>query len=374
VSLFGPGYGECIAIHYGDGHWILCDSCFTDKASNYPAHLKYLEEIGVDIVSDVKCVLISHWHDDHTDGITQVVTSCINAKVIRPILWSKKQFAQAAANLATGGGDVKSGFDEFIRFQTWAKTNRHRLFSASELTEFFKEETQLGTCVGLALSPSSETSERFMIALARQTHQFGSVKRAYRPPTPNETAVASLISVANHSILLGSDLEEPTLATPDPARGWTRVVDLLIGRHSVSDVLKVPHHGSQNGNHEGIWANAVKENCHAILTPFINGLTILPSNPELITRNTPNAFITSSSAIKRITSRSGPAFKSMQFRTDKEGRVSRRPLQEVRSVHGHIRLRAVIEKDKPLLWRCDLLGDAIKLVDYSHGTPERTRE
>lgn len=26
-SLFGPGYGEAVAVHLGDGTWLLIDSC-----------------------------------------------------------------------------------------------------------------------------------------------------------------------------------------------------------------------------------------------------------------------------------------------------------------------------------------------------------
>ena len=36
LSLFGPGYGEAIAVHVGDGKWILIDSC-KEKGTKDPA-------------------------------------------------------------------------------------------------------------------------------------------------------------------------------------------------------------------------------------------------------------------------------------------------------------------------------------------------
>jgi len=47
VTLFGPGYGEAIAVHLGEGVWLLVDSC-VDPDSKAPASGTYLEGFGVD--------------------------------------------------------------------------------------------------------------------------------------------------------------------------------------------------------------------------------------------------------------------------------------------------------------------------------------
>ncbi len=70
VTLFGPGYGEAIAIHLGEGSWLLVDSCI-DPYSNEPASGIYLEKIGV--AADQVCAIVSsHWHDDHVRGISRL--------------------------------------------------------------------------------------------------------------------------------------------------------------------------------------------------------------------------------------------------------------------------------------------------------------
>ena len=63
VTLFGPGYGEAIAVHLGEGTWLLVDSCI-DPVSRAPASGTYLEQIGVS-VNQVLAIVASHWHDDH---------------------------------------------------------------------------------------------------------------------------------------------------------------------------------------------------------------------------------------------------------------------------------------------------------------------
>ncbi|MES9934905.1 MAG: hypothetical protein ABW153_00595, partial [Sedimenticola sp.] len=62
VCLFGPGYGEAIAVHLGEGKWITVDSCI-EPSTKTPAILHYFQEIGVSL-GDVQTIIASHWHDD----------------------------------------------------------------------------------------------------------------------------------------------------------------------------------------------------------------------------------------------------------------------------------------------------------------------
>ena len=43
--MFGPGFGECIALHLGGGNWAIVDSCL-DATSKQPTSLHYLTSIG----------------------------------------------------------------------------------------------------------------------------------------------------------------------------------------------------------------------------------------------------------------------------------------------------------------------------------------
>jgi len=83
VSVFGPGYGECILIHAGDNEWIIVDSCI-DSVSREPAAMQYLKGIGVNSNEAVKFIIASHWHDDHIRGMSSIVNSCQNAKFVCP--------------------------------------------------------------------------------------------------------------------------------------------------------------------------------------------------------------------------------------------------------------------------------------------------
>jgi len=53
VSIFGPGKGESVLVHLGQGEWIVVDSCVNQRTREVPA-LTYLDRIGVDVGTQVR--------------------------------------------------------------------------------------------------------------------------------------------------------------------------------------------------------------------------------------------------------------------------------------------------------------------------------
>ena len=69
LTLFGPGYGESLVLHVGDGVWVLIDSCGRADA---PVALDYLRRIDVDPSEAVRMIVATHWHDDHIRGLAEI--------------------------------------------------------------------------------------------------------------------------------------------------------------------------------------------------------------------------------------------------------------------------------------------------------------
>ena len=90
ISLFWPGFGECIVAHLGRGDWIIVDSCLGPDGQT-PARLDYLKRLGVDVSTSVKRVVANLWLKDHLRGLAQTVSECSSAKFIcSQALWSKE--------------------------------------------------------------------------------------------------------------------------------------------------------------------------------------------------------------------------------------------------------------------------------------------
>jgi glyoxylase-like metal-dependent hydrolase (beta-lactamase superfamily II) len=112
LSLFGPGIGESLVIHSGNGEWVVVDSCLDEQRR--AVALSYLESLGVGVAAQVKLVLVTHWHDDHIRGMSQVVAAAKTAE----FAYSAALAGQEFFNLVAARNEVSligqtSGVDEF---------------------------------------------------------------------------------------------------------------------------------------------------------------------------------------------------------------------------------------------------------------------
>lgn len=89
VCLFGPGFGEAVAVHLGDGNWLLVDSCL-DPEEKLPAVEVYLKRIGVSDAG-VRVIVASHWHDDHVRGLSRLVAAYPGAELQISGVFSDKE-------------------------------------------------------------------------------------------------------------------------------------------------------------------------------------------------------------------------------------------------------------------------------------------
>ena len=114
ITVFGPGYGEAIAVHLGEQQWMLIDSCLApDKAT--PASHAYLRQIGVP-KSAVRTIVASHWHDDHVRGIADLIGHYPDAEFMLSSVFSDQEATaflaaycgKSAPSLARGSKELFS--------------------------------------------------------------------------------------------------------------------------------------------------------------------------------------------------------------------------------------------------------------------------
>lgn len=198
VSLFGPGVGECVVVHLGDGAWMIIDSCLDE--SGQPVALSYLVAIGVDPTQAVKLIVVSHWHDDHIRGLAEIVHRCHNAKIVYSSALLKKEFLTFVdvmndPSLSIDRG--KSGLNEMARVIDklhQRKTGRPPqvdLKPANADTRIFNT----GGVEVWTLSPSSVDFNNALLEFSAMTEQLTTNYRGVVPaPTSNLNAVAIWVS------------------------------------------------------------------------------------------------------------------------------------------------------------------------------------
>lgn len=111
VSIFGPGYGEAIAVHVGNNKWILVDSCI-DSDTKTPASIQYLNALGLNPADVVRLVVVTHWHDDHVRGLSQMHAQCSSARFVMPSAMDSDEFRKFLAAVQSSPARDTTGFKE----------------------------------------------------------------------------------------------------------------------------------------------------------------------------------------------------------------------------------------------------------------------
>jgi hypothetical protein len=296
VSLFGPGVGECVVMHLGNGDWIVVDSCGA-RRDEPPIALKYLSSLGVDISSAVRLVVVTHWHDDHIRGIAEIFRKAISAQLVCSAAVDVEDFYRIVRELSgTGAGtDEFAGlFNELVqRLPTntrdaaatpvWALSGRPLL--RVPLGEA-KPRAEV-----IALSPSDVALALAHVRLGEELekHRSSPLTRRLVDQSPNEAAIALWIRAGAFDVLLGSDLEESS----NPRDGWHAVVaDHAAAGRPRAQLFKVAHHGSNNADSADVWDSMLVPGAHAGLTPFRRQKLPRKADLERLGGRTKELFVT----------------------------------------------------------------------------------
>lgn len=277
ISLFGPGYGESLALHLGGGEWIIVDSCI-DSETGEPATLQYLLSLGVDVARDVSVVLTTHWHDDHIRGLARVVECCSSARFYCSLALRNDEFLTLIESPARVADRITPGTREFGRVLQLLR-DRGGAGSVLGTPNLVQERTlirQTRTCQVMALSPSAASVQQSLGAFAALLPEPLRPHLRVAAPTPNHASVALWVRADRGHALLGADLEN----TKQQGTGWDAVLALQPAEHGKAGLVKISHHGSNSGHHEGVWSDLLVAQPAAALTPWRLAGNALPTEED----------------------------------------------------------------------------------------------
>lgn len=281
ISLFGHGSGECVVAHVGMNEWFVVDSCVSKQTGRSVA-IDYLENLGVDVSTAVKRVVATHWHDDHTAGISQVASQALEAQIIVSNVIEEEVFQTFVAGQLLGGKN-RSSIEEFHALAQVVKSRRVKhqrhstaIFAHENSRYYFENEPWLREL--WTLSPSSASKAAALKKLSSIAPCSGQSRNA-KPPKRlgNDMSVVLLLKAADKVVLLGSDLEAKT----DPSIGWKAIVNSSGRPTDKAQIFKIPHHGSLNGYESSVWDSMLKGTPVATLAPYRKCKTPLPTDDGL---------------------------------------------------------------------------------------------
>ena len=298
--FFGPGYGESILVHIGDNNWVIVDSCYGEyKGEECPVALAYLNSQGVNLETQVKLVLVSHWHEDHILGISRLVEDCKSAKFALPIVLDSSEYIAylKAKDLQDCSPASFAGKELISCFKSIKKNGAKPLFAIQNRILLESSELNIShdkKVVVLALSPTDAQVGEFHSHVKDfwesndKSSQFKEVEKLDK----NEISTALLIEIDNCSVLLGSDVNYSEKSD----RGWKSIIELRKNHSNKSKYYKVAHHGSTNSFSKDIWTQLLLERPVSILVPWSLMGNRLPTVEQIekIKENSSEVYITSS--------------------------------------------------------------------------------
>ena len=281
ITVFGPGYGECIVIHIGSGKWAIVDSCLDDARE--PASLSYLAKLGVSVENAVVSVSASHWHDDHVKGLARTVEACRGARLsfgaalqsIEFVAFLQAHEDQPVQKLDKGGTELLNCLRIVVEQGRAIKP----LHEDTIVFDFDNHQLAHGLRVEMrSLSPSGIQFSDFLRRIGTFPRDCkGRAKGRIAEPSRNDLSVAMLFTIGGQAVLLGADLEQLS----DPQKGWQAVVEARRGRQPLAEFFKIPHHGSHNAHNDDVWTEMLSGSVSSIVTPWTKGGRRLPSDSDL---------------------------------------------------------------------------------------------
>lgn len=342
ITTFGPGYGEAIAIHIGAENWILIDSC-VHPDSKQPASLHYLTQIGVS-ADKVRLIVASHWHDDHTRGLAELVRSCPNASVFVSGVFNDRE---AITFVCAYGSDIAAGQSRGTRELFNVVNSRDVEFAY--IRSLLLETTIHGRIMRVfAFSPTARAQQQTLRRLASYLPQAqtSDMPINHAPQLhPNVESVVLHVDFGDDSALLGSDMENAG------ETGWNEIIAdaVCVGQRKATN-YKVAHHGSKSGHADGIWSKLLTTPVVSVMTPFVNGSHALPDEEDRkrIRMLSKDAYITSAATKKPKVP--APQLKRMQDICKNLARVN--------PGFGTVRLRRRLGTSS---WNVETFGDAQRI-------------
>lgn len=354
MTIFGPGVGECILLHLGDGDWIVVDSCILPGASQ-PIALDYLIRLGLDPATCVRRIIATHWHDDHIGGLAKILHECEHAEFVMSAALQGQQFFQLVLEVDTQNRLVQhnSSASEFAQVFEVLKSRAASRYVvgpsmyAQDGSRLFRGGYR-GTADVWALSPSAATVTNAHSQLAELLLTVGACRR-FKQFSPNDLSVAILVQAGERSLLLGADLEN----THADGFGWKAVLSSPHRPVTTSGTFKIPHHGSANADHAEVWNSMLVSEPIAVVTPYTKLSKPLPTSidVERLKHRTNQAYCTTWPPSKKPPRRRG---------VDGIVRGATKSRRAINPLSGHLRLRVDLS-DPSAAPTIELFGSAKQL-------------
>jgi beta-lactamase superfamily II metal-dependent hydrolase len=280
VTVLGPGYGEAVLVHIGDGRWLSVDSCY-DRSAKTAAQQAYLQSFGEAYAPRIDFIVASHWHADHIERISDFHAAHPQAKfVLTPAMKRDEFTAFLSAFNDRPMTNFKSGTSEILDVaERHAALRRSPIYAKNDSRIFISKPGEFSHAAPVevwTLSPSDAQLTAFLKAIDEESPTSGGKHRA-PDVKPNFASIVVQVLFGEISVLLGADMERSS----NPTLGWSAIVGSAGRPPAKSHIFKVPHHGAESGHDDSVWSGMLEESPIAVIAPNYRLKNALPTVSDL---------------------------------------------------------------------------------------------
>lgn len=270
ISVFGQGFGECIAICCGHRNYVIIDS-FVNRKTGKPIALEYLSSMGLP-PSCIKQVVITHWHKDHIEGAAEILKEASPdvEVVLNPIVKNDK-FNKL---IERGAAEKNESVSEFEKIYDFISCNGYKNVIVSTCRSKIYSNHGTGEVELFSLSPQDNEIFKYISSLniPKESQQV-----SYVYPSDNLLSIVLLARIANKGFLFGGDMENSL----SEDSGWPAIVSQYDHQDVDIDIFKIPHHGSITGHNDAVWDSLIKKKPISVITSFIKLKNPLPTEDDV---------------------------------------------------------------------------------------------
>jgi len=313
IHVFGAGKGESVVLAWPGNRWGVVD-CYArslgDPSSN--PTLQFLRSRGV---SELEFLCLTHPHDDHFRGMSQLLRELKVRYFWRFPTLSSRDLRNLGRYLLTDAarsddGESIESANDFVRTMTLVRERRENKQLSQKMVNGHQQ---------LYPVPFDSFADFQIWSFAPDGNQLGHYEEALtasfsadgrlRPNVPqvshNDISAGLIVVFGKTRILLGGDIEKAA---------WTDIRPQHSREHFFVEAVKVPHHGSETGFVPGLWADlAGKGKPIAVITPYHRFK--LPKKEALqhIAEHTSKIMLTCGIDLATAPCAVGPPLKSRMF-------------------------------------------------------------
>jgi beta-lactamase superfamily II metal-dependent hydrolase len=268
IHVLGAGKGESIVLGWPGNCWGVVD-CYAPSLNDHATNptLQFLRGRGV---SELEFLCLTHPHDDHFRGMSQLLEHLKVKHFWRFPTISVRELKRLAKYMVedTERGDVaelKENANDFVRTMTIVNERRE----SNQLDQMLVNGHQQ-----LYPVPFDQSAQFQVWGFAPHGNQLGHYEQALtasftaegqlraNPPhvSHNDISVGLLVVFGKTRVVLGGDVERAA---------WADICSQHKREHFFVDAVKVPHHGSETGFIPGLWGDlAGRKKPIAVIAPY----------------------------------------------------------------------------------------------------------